>query len=65
MLNSVKIIKTLIDNIANDPNNVKYHKVRFDNPKIKEAIADIDSARFLLEIIGFGQVLQPSKDTEN
>jgi hypothetical protein len=47
-------MKALIDNIIKDPKNEKFHKVRFENPKIKEAIADIDQARFLLEMVGFG-----------
>jgi hypothetical protein len=42
MINSVKVIKALVDNIIKEPTNEKYHRVRFENPKIKEAIADID-----------------------
>lgn len=42
MLSSVKIIKQIVDNIIKDPSNEKFHKIRFENPKIKEAISDID-----------------------
>ncbi|KVI05423.1 plant UBX domain-containing protein 2 [Cynara cardunculus var. scolymus] len=50
---SVEIVLKLLKNIAKEPDNVKFRKIRLGNPKIKEAIADVAGGLDLLECVGF------------
>ena len=54
---SIKLMNTVIQNILKNPGEDKYCKLRLSNPGIKKNIADIDQAKFLLEMIGFEQML--------
>ena len=57
MFESLKVMNTVIQNILKHPNEEKYCKLRLSNPNIKKNIADIQQARFLLEMIGFEEIL--------
>lgn len=50
---SVDIVLKLLRNVAKEPENVKFRKVRLGNPKIKEAIADVAGGLDLMECVGF------------
>ena len=53
LFESIKMMNTVITNILKYPMEEKYCKLRLTNPAIKKNIADIDQAKFLLELIGF------------
>lgn len=47
------MVARLLGNVARDPGNAKFRRVRMGNPKIKEAIADVPGGVELLEYVGF------------
>ena len=53
LFESIKMMGTVISNILKYPLEEKYCKLRLSNPTIKKNIADIEQAKFLLELIGF------------
>lgn len=50
---SVEIVVKLLKNIAKEPNNEKFRRIRMSNPKIKEAIGGTPGGVELLECVGF------------
>ncbi|MCD7446566.1 Plant UBX domain-containing protein 2 [Datura stramonium] len=50
---SVEVVIKLLKNIAKEPANAKFRKIRMGNPKIKEAIGDVVGGVELLEFVGF------------
>ncbi|KAF8021131.1 hypothetical protein BT93_G1534 [Corymbia citriodora subsp. variegata] len=50
---SVDIVLKLFRNIAREPENAKFRRIRMSNPKIKEAIGDVAGGIELLEFVGF------------
>ncbi|CAN4114006.1 unnamed protein product [Withania somnifera] len=50
---SVEVVIKLLKNIAKEPTNAKFRKIRMANPKIKEAIGDVVGGVKLLEFVGF------------
>lgn len=50
---SVDVVIKLLKNIAKEPTNAKFRKIRMGNPKIKEAIGDVVGGVELLEFVGF------------
>lgn len=50
---SVDVVRKLFRNIAREPENAKFRRVRLSNPKIKEAIGDVAGGVELLEFVGF------------
>ena len=52
-LNTITVLRTLLKNIIKDPGEIKFHKIRLTNPKIKVAIADVIQCCLLLEMLGF------------
>ncbi|XP_030529156.1 plant UBX domain-containing protein 2 [Rhodamnia argentea] len=50
---SVDVLLKLFRNIAREPENAKFRRIRLSNPKIKEAIGDVAGGVELLEFVGF------------
>ncbi|XP_073147840.1 plant UBX domain-containing protein 2 [Henckelia pumila] len=50
---SMEVVMKLFKNVVADPENAKFRKIRLGNPKIKEAIGDVQGGIELLECIGF------------
>ncbi|KAK7320065.1 hypothetical protein RJT34_04795 [Clitoria ternatea] len=50
---SVDIVLKLLRNVVREPENVKFRKIRLNNPKIKEAVGDVTGGIELLSFIGF------------
>lgn len=50
---SVEIVTRLLKNVAGDPRNERFRKIRLGNPRIKEAIGDARGGLELLECVGF------------
>lgn len=50
---SVDIILKLLRNIGREPENVKFRRIRMNNPKIKEAVGDVAGGVELLSFLGF------------
>lgn len=50
---SIDVVLKLLRNIVREPENVKFRKIRMNNPKIKEAIADVIGGVELLSFLGF------------
>ncbi|KAK7370014.1 hypothetical protein VNO80_12064 [Phaseolus coccineus] len=50
---SVDIVLKLLRNIGREPENVKFRRIRLNNPKIKEAVGDIAGGVELLSFLGF------------
>ncbi|KAL1556537.1 plant UBX domain-containing protein 2 [Salvia divinorum] len=50
---SVEVLIRLLRNVVKEPENAKFRRIRMENPKIKEAIADVPGGVELLECIGF------------
>ncbi|XP_058732518.1 plant UBX domain-containing protein 2-like [Vicia villosa] len=50
---SVDIVLKLLRNIVREPENVKFRKIRLSNPKIKEAVAEVNGGVELLGFLGF------------
>ncbi|ESW32407.1 hypothetical protein PHAVU_002G319700 [Phaseolus vulgaris] len=50
---SVDIVLKLLRNIGREPENVKFRRIRMNNPKIKEAVGDIAGGVELLSFLGF------------
>ena len=61
VLKSCKVLRTLLQNIVSDPNEEKFRRIRLSNDKIKETITNVEQSRFLLELIGFEEVLVPDE----
>ncbi|KAK8933670.1 hypothetical protein KSP39_PZI015439 [Platanthera zijinensis] len=59
---SVEIVTKLLKNVAGEPGNEKYRKIRLGNPRIKEAIGDVRGGLELLEFVGFK--IQEEEDGE-
>lgn len=57
MIECCKIMNTVIQNILKNPLEEKFCKLRLANPSIKKNVADIQQAKFLLEMIGFEEML--------
>lgn len=49
----MEIVTKLLKNVAREPGNEKFRKIRMGNPKIKEAIGDVRGGLELLECVGF------------
>ena len=49
---SQNAIKTILRNLLKDPENLKFRKLRLNNPKVK-SLLDIDPCRRLLTFVGF------------
>jgi UBX domain-containing protein 6 len=52
-IGSVDIVLKLLRNIVKEPENVKFRKIRLSNPKIKEAVAEVNGGIELLSFLGF------------
>ncbi|XP_030468166.1 plant UBX domain-containing protein 2 [Syzygium oleosum] len=50
---SVDVVLKLFRNIAKEPENTKFRRIRMSNPKIREAIGDVAGGVELLEFVGF------------
>ncbi|KAL0921575.1 hypothetical protein M5K25_008661 [Dendrobium thyrsiflorum] len=50
---SVEIVVKLLRNLAREPGNEKFRKIRMGNPRIKEAIGDAVGGLEFLECVGF------------
>ncbi|KAG4398449.1 hypothetical protein AAZX31_08G042300 [Glycine max] len=50
---SVDVILKLLRNIGREPENVKFRRIRMNNPKIKEAVGDVAGGVELLSFVGF------------
>jgi len=50
-------MNTILSNILKNPLDEKYCKLRLANTSIKKNVVDIEQARFLLEMIGFEEML--------
>lgn len=50
---SVEILIKLLRNIAREPDNVKFRRIRMANPKIEEAVGEVAGGVQLLESVGF------------
>lgn len=50
---SLDVVLKLLRNIAREPENVKFRKIRMSNPKIKEAVAEVTGGIELLSFLGF------------
>ncbi|KAK4754497.1 hypothetical protein SAY87_002601 [Trapa incisa] len=50
---AVEILIKLLRNIAREPENAKFRRIRMGNPKIKEAVAEVAGGIELLEFLGF------------
>jgi len=50
---SVDIVLKLLRNIGREPENVKFRRIRMNNPKIKEAVGDVAGGVELLSFLGF------------
>ncbi|KAL2342451.1 hypothetical protein Fmac_003736 [Flemingia macrophylla] len=50
---SLDVVLKLLRNIAREPENVKFRKIRMSNPKIKEAVGDVAGGVELLSFVGF------------
>ena len=53
MFEIIKMINTILTNILKYPGEEKYCKLRLTNEKIKNNIAQVYQANFLMELIGF------------
>jgi len=62
VLKSCKVLRTLLQNIIADPNEEKFKRIRLSNEKIKETITNVEQSRFLLELVGFEEVLVPDEN---
>ena len=60
-IKSCKVLRTLLQNIVTDPKDEKFKRVRLSNDKIKETITNVEQSRFLLELLGFEEVLIPNE----
>lgn len=50
---SVEVVLKLLRNIAKEPGNAKFRRIRMGNPKIREAISEVVGGVELLECVGF------------
>ncbi|TKY60966.1 Plant UBX domain-containing protein 2 [Spatholobus suberectus] len=50
---SVDVVLKLLRNIGREPENVKFRRIRMNNPKIKEAVGDVAGGVELLSFVGF------------
>ncbi|XP_042444900.1 plant UBX domain-containing protein 2-like [Zingiber officinale] len=50
---AVDVVLKLLGNVAKDPANEKFRRIRMGNPKIKEAVGDAKGGKELLEYVGF------------
>ncbi|PKA61443.1 hypothetical protein AXF42_Ash014360 [Apostasia shenzhenica] len=50
---STDVVIKLLRNVAREPGNEKFRRIRMGNPKIKEAIVDVRGGLELLESVGF------------
>lgn len=50
---SVEIITKLFGNLCREPENEKFRRVRMSNPKIKEAVGEVNGGLELLRCVGF------------
>lgn len=50
---AVDVVLKLLGNVARDPANEKFRRIRMGNPKIKEAAGDAKGGKELLEYVGF------------
>ncbi|RDX69785.1 Plant UBX domain-containing protein 2, partial [Mucuna pruriens] len=50
---SVDVVLKLLRNIGREPENVKFRRIRMNNPKIKEAVGDVAGGIEMLSFVGF------------
>lgn len=50
---SVEILTKLFGNLCREPENEKFRRVRMNNPKIKEAVGEVNGGLELLQCVGF------------
>ncbi|KAJ7954303.1 Plant UBX domain protein [Quillaja saponaria] len=50
---SIEVVLKLLRNIAREPENAKFRKIRMSNPKIRETIGEVAGGVELLEFVGF------------
>ncbi|WOL20096.1 hypothetical protein Cni_G28898 [Canna indica] len=50
---AVEVVLKLLGNVAREPGNEKFRRIRMGNPKIKEAVGDPTGGVELLECVGF------------
>ncbi|RZR79285.1 hypothetical protein BHM03_00004978, partial [Ensete ventricosum] len=50
---AVEVVLKLLGNVAREPQNDKFRRIRMGNPKIKEAVGDARGGAELLESVGF------------
>lgn len=51
--NSIKILRTILKNIIDHPEEEKYRSIKVKNPKFHNALGKYESAIHLLEFLGF------------
>lgn len=61
----IEILKKLIDNIINNPNEEKYRKIRCENAQIKDKLLSCKYADLLLDTIGFNLIKVKKQDAVN
>ncbi|XP_078444437.1 plant UBX domain-containing protein 2 [Wolffia australiana] len=50
---SIDVVLRLIKNVVREPDNDKFRKIRMGNPKIKQAVGEVNGATEVLESVGF------------
>lgn len=50
---AVGVVLKLLRNVVREPWNEKFRRIRMGNPKIKEAVGDVNGGVGLLECLGF------------
>lgn len=59
---SLKTLNTILNNIMNDPSNIKFHKLRISNEKLTKFLFNFEACCFLLEMIGFDRSQQMAEE---
>ena len=50
---SIDVVLRIMRNVAREPGNDKFRRIRLGNPKIKQAVVDVNGAMELLKSVGF------------
>ena len=52
-----RVLNSILSNIIKDPKNEKFLVIKENNPKFQSYLGKYDSAKFLLEILGFERIV--------
>jgi hypothetical protein len=61
---TLSTLLTVVQNIQNDPCDVKFQKLKFSNPQVQHYITSSSGAMYLLHLLGFLKKTQTSDDEE-